>query len=74
VFDYVVRTKGPFEQRGLGEVLREGLTMLDIASQLDAATGGLERVPPIARVLTKEGISDVETEELLSAIKEVCRR
>jgi proteasome beta subunit len=74
VFDYVVRTKGPFEERSLGEVLREGLTMLDIASQLDAATGGLERIPPIARVLTREGISDVDSGELLSAIKEVCGR
>lgn len=74
VFDYVVRTKGPFEQRNLEEVLREGLTMLDIASQLDAATGGLERIPPIARVLTKDGISDVGTDELLTAIKEICSR
>ncbi|MER3466739.1 MAG: proteasome subunit alpha, partial [Armatimonadota bacterium] len=41
VFDYVSRTKKPFDQRPLKDVLAEALTMLDIAASLDTATGGL---------------------------------
>ena len=44
-FDYVLKTKGPFGQRSLDEVLGE-LVLLDIAAEMDAATGGYERSCP----------------------------
>jgi proteasome beta subunit len=71
VFDYIQREKGAFEKRPLKDVLCDGLTMLDIAAQLDAATGGLEHAPPIAKVLTKDGISDVAPKDLKEAIQTV---
>lgn len=71
VFDYIERTKGSFESRPLTDVLEDGLTMLDIAAQLDSATGGLDYTPPIARVLTADGISAVPADELRAAIERV---
>lgn len=71
IFDYVTRKNGAFDKRPLKEVLIEGLNMLDIAAQLDSATGGFERMPPIAKILTSEGISDVEEKELKAAIVEI---
>lgn len=70
VFDYVSRTKGPFDQRSLEEVLAEALTMLDIAASLDTATGGLDRVPPVAMVLTRDGIERLSDEVVAAAVKE----
>ncbi|MCH8273235.1 MAG: proteasome subunit alpha [Armatimonadetes bacterium] len=71
VFDFVSRAKGPFDKRSLNDVLRDGLTMLDIAAQLDTATGGLEHIPPVAKTLTAKGISAVPETELKKAIREV---
>lgn len=73
VFDYIQRGKGAFDRRPLAEVLEDGLTMLDIAAQLDSATGGFEHIFPIAKVLTEEGISDVSEAELTQAIKRVSK-
>ncbi len=73
VFDFISRTKGAFDERPLKEVLIDGLNMLDIASQLDSATGGFDRMPPIAKVLTKDGISNVDEKLLSSAIKEISK-
>jgi proteasome beta subunit len=73
VFDYVSRTKGPFDARPMREVLVEGLTMLDIAASLDTATGGLDRVPPVAMVLTRDGIERLSDEEVADAVKESVR-
>jgi proteasome beta subunit len=71
IFDYISRQKGPFDSRGLDDVLADGLQMLEIAAQLDSATGGLERVPPIAKVLTRSGIQPVPEKSLTKAIKQV---
>ena len=68
IFDYVSRKSGAFDKRPLKEVLAEGLNMLDIAAQLDSATGGFERMPPIAKILTSDGISDVDEKVLKAAI------
>lgn len=67
VFDYITRAKGPFEKRPLQEVLIDGLTMLDIAAQLDAATGGFDRILPSATVLDKDGVREVPEVELRAA-------
>lgn len=74
VFDYVSRTKGPFDKRPLKEVLGEALTMLDIAASLDTATGGLDRVLPVAMVLTRDGIERLSDEEVAASVKESVRR
>lgn len=73
VFDYIQRERGLFESRSLSDVLKEGLTMLDIASQLDSATGGFDRMLPTAKTLTKTGISTVGIDNLQKAIKDMRR-
>ena len=71
VFDYITREKGDFDARPLESVLRDGLTMLDIAAQLDSATGGFDRIPPIALALEKGGIRKISDKEMDKAVKEV---
>ena len=67
VFEYVERTQGRFETLPLDRVLTEGLRMLDIAADLDSATGGFGKTPPIARVLDREGTREVNPEVLRAA-------
>jgi hypothetical protein len=55
VFDYITKTRGPFSQRPLEEALREAILLLDIAADLDAATGGIDKVLPTARYVNREG-------------------
>lgn len=71
VFEYLSRTKGAWDARPLEEVLTDGLTMLDIAADLDSATGGFAKVLPSARILTREGNQPVSTEMLESAARAV---
>lgn len=74
IFEYLARTKGPFESRSFKDVLADGLAMLDIAADLDSATGGFSKVPPIVRVLRRDGISAFEGDELQSAIATASKR
>jgi len=72
-FDYIVRTKKPFSQMSLDEALRESLILLDIAADLDAATGGYSKILPSAKAITREGVLAIDEEQLsaaLAAIKE----
>lgn len=71
IFEYLARTKGPWSQRKLKDALADGLTMLDIASDLDSATGGFAKVPPIARVLDRKGTRRISNEVLNEAIERV---
>jgi proteasome beta subunit len=73
VFDYITRTKGLFEVRKLEDVLEDGLVMLDIAAQLDSATGGFDRILPSARVLDVEGVHEVPADMLVAAAKRAVR-
>lgn len=73
VFDYITRTKGLFEHRPLDEVLVDGLTMLDIAAQLDAATGGFDRIPPSVEVVEVDGVRVIPDSEIQAAVKKVVR-
>lgn len=68
VFDYIVKTKGPFHEMDQAASLREALLLLDIAADLDAATGGWAKVLPLARTITADGICDVPEEELQAAV------
>ncbi len=69
VFEYIARTKGAWETRSFDEVLIDGLRMLDIAADLDSATGGFNKVLPIAKVLTAEGSEILGEGALKKAIK-----
>ncbi|MBA3726080.1 MAG: proteasome subunit alpha [Armatimonadetes bacterium] len=71
IFDYITRVKGDFDNRPLADVLRDGLTMLDIAAQLDSATGGLDRIPPLAMVVEAEGIRKLAAKEIAKAVADV---
>ncbi len=71
VFEYVARYSGPFEEKPLDEVLKEGLRMLDIAADLDSATGGFQKTPPIARVLDREGTREIAPDVLQVAMAQV---
>ncbi|HZH97579.1 MAG TPA: hypothetical protein VEX38_01295, partial [Fimbriimonadaceae bacterium] len=59
VFEYVVRMKGPWQELSLDDVLTEGLHMLDIAADLDSATGGFAKTPPVTRILDRDGNREV---------------
>ena len=74
VFEYLGRTKGPWETRSLKEVLADGLQMLDIAADLDSATGGFTKTLPAARVLDKDGNRDVPENEVAAAASLVLNR
>ena len=71
VFEYVVRRSGPLESRPMEEVLEEGLQMLDIAAELDSATGGFHRSLPIVRVLDRDGNRPVDESLLKSAVDRI---
>jgi proteasome beta subunit len=64
VFEYIARMKGRFETRPLDEVLVDGLQMLDIAAELDSATGGFNKTLPIVRVLDRDGNRETPEERL----------
>ena len=63
-FDYIIRTHKPFREMSLEEALRECLILLDIAADLDAATGGFSKVLPVARGVNQDGIFDVTAEQM----------
>lgn len=74
IFEYVSRNKGPFESRPLQDVLVEGMKMLDIAADLDSATGGFAKTLPIARVLDRDGSRPVSEEDLRRVAESVLGR
>lgn len=71
VFEYISRAKGPFREMDRDTALREALTLLEIAADLDAATGGAGKILPVAKTITAEGVSDVETDTLRAMVKEI---
>lgn len=73
VFEYIAREKGQFQDRPLAEVLADGLEMLDIAADLDSATGGFNKILPVTRVLGREGNHEVEEAVLRKASQKVLR-
>jgi proteasome beta subunit len=74
VLNYIVRTRGPFHEMPLGDVLREGLHLLDVAAGLDPATSGLSSdMPPAAKIITQDGAQDIPPEKLHNLRKELLR-
>ncbi len=66
-FDYIIRTQKPFREMTLEEALRHCLILLDIAADLDAATGGFAKVLPVAKAITRDGIVEFTPEQLREA-------
>ena len=73
VFDYIVKTKKPFHDMSREEALRESLLLLDIAADLDAATGGWSKVLPLAKTISVDGIADVPELELRELVRDLDR-
>jgi len=68
VFEYILRTKGPFRDMGRECALRESITMLEIAADLDTATGGSAKYLPAAKYITADGIRDFTDDEIKTAL------
>lgn len=64
VFEYVIKTKGPFTAMSRDEALRECLSMLEIAADLDTATGGAYKYLPAAKYIDAQGIHDFSDDEI----------
>jgi proteasome beta subunit len=67
-FDYIVKTKGPFHEMTRGDALRECLTLLDIAADLDSATGGYSKILPIAKAVERKGVFAIGDDEIRAAL------
>jgi len=63
-FDYIIRTRKPFREMSLEEALQECLVLLDIAADLDAATGGFSKVLPVAKGINADGIFEVDAAQM----------
>ena len=70
-FDYIVRTKGPFSSMDLQTALRECLILLDIAADLDSATGGYSKILPAAKAVTRDGVLSLNEAQLKAAVNEM---
>jgi proteasome beta subunit len=70
-FDYIVRTNKPFSVMELPEALRECLLLLDIAADLDAATGGYSKILPAARAVTRDGILTLDDAQLEAVLHDM---
>jgi proteasome beta subunit len=64
VFEYIIRTKGPFREMDREAALKESLTMLEIAAELDTATGGSAKYLPAAKYIVEDGIHDFTEQEV----------
>jgi proteasome beta subunit len=71
VFEYLARAKGRFESRPLDDVLQDGLTMLDIAADLDSATGGFNKTLPVTRILDRDGSREIPETDLRASVARV---
>ncbi len=71
IFDYISKTKKPFHEMTREEALTEALYLLDIAADLDAATGGWHKVLPLAKTISVNGIEDVPESELLELVERI---
>lgn len=67
-FEYILRTKGPFRDMDRVTALRETLTLLEIAADLDTATGGAYKHLPAAKYITADGIHDFSDDEIRAGL------
>lgn len=71
VFEFIARTKGMWSTRGSEDVLADGLMMLELAADMDSATGGIRRHMPVVCELTRTGIRWVTAAEIQQAIAKI---
>lgn len=70
-FDYIVRTRKPFSEMDLQEALRECLILLDIAADLDAATGGYSKILPAAKAVTRDGVLTLDESQMTDVLRQM---
>ncbi|MDH7569665.1 MAG: proteasome subunit alpha [Armatimonadota bacterium] len=70
-FDYILKTQGPFHAMSLEQTLRHALVLLDIAAEMDSATGGYEKVLPSARTVTAQGVQSIPDEQLRDVLAQI---
>lgn len=70
-FDYILKTKGPFREMSRDEALRECLVLLDIASDLDVATGGYSKILPSAKAVEQDGIVDISDSQIQAVLDQI---
>lgn len=73
VFEYLARTKGAWSERDLDDVLLDGMAMLNIAADLDSATGGFRKYLPSVVVLTEEGTETLSDEQLRPVAEKILK-
>lgn len=73
VFEYLARTKGPWHTRKRDDALYDGMHMLDIAADLDSATGGFSKRLPIVKVLDRSGSYDLPDEQIEAVAQAVLK-
>lgn len=66
-FNYIAHSKGSWSDRPLDDVLTDSLTLLQIAADLDSATGGISKHPPAVAILTRKGVKRLTDEEVKAA-------
>lgn len=66
-FEYMKRVKGPWSERKRKEAMEDGLLLLEIAAQLDSATGGVQRALPLVCELTRDGAQMIDEAEVQKA-------
>ena len=71
IFEYALRDKGAWSDRSIDDVLEDGLRMLDIAAELDSATGGVRKHLPSVCVLTADGARVLDEDELRPVVARV---
>ncbi len=71
VFEFLSRTEKPWHERSTEQVLLDGMRMLDIASDLDSATGGFSKILPAAHLLDESGNAPLPTKQVEKAARQV---
>ena len=64
VFEFIVKTQGRFSEASRDSALRDALALLEIAADLDSATGGSMKILPAVKILTADGIETLPEEEV----------
>jgi 20S proteasome alpha/beta subunit len=73
VFEYLERNVGPWDEREANDALTEGLRLLELAADMDSATGGLRKALPSAYRLTTKGAERVGDAELAEAAEKAAQ-
>ncbi|MBW7929293.1 MAG: hypothetical protein H3C58_14650, partial [Fimbriimonadaceae bacterium] len=70
-FELVARKEGDWARQPLDQALGNALTLLDIAADLDSATGGFTKELPVVWTLDRSGAKRLEADAVGSAVAAV---